>query len=210
MLLLVCLYCLQGGVRPFGLLFFSWCTYGSLSYPSLCLLTNPVPAKPWLSWPNSYTASQQPFTTPCLPVFSSTTWAFSSCSPVSPTGLSSVMLVSCLPFLTSSTWGQSIYSLKIASLQICHLPCPLIESQGVLLTKSLKCWKLAFLKLAKSKHPDFTLCLSSIPQGCERNHYMVTTVQAAFNPDFTNQFACVGEQQVQYYIPPAGAVYCLA
>jgi len=35
---------------------------------------------------------------------------------------------------------------------------------------------------------------------------MVTTAQTASNPDVTNQLICFGEQQVQYSIPPGGAM----
>ena len=36
---------------------------------------------------------------------------------------------------------------------------------------------------------------------------MVTTAQAASNPDVTNQFICIGEQQVQYCNPPKELLY---
>ena len=49
-----------------------------------------------------------------------------------------------------------------------------------------------------------------MPQECELHHCMVMTAPAAFNSDITRQFTWVGEQQVQYSIPPGGAVYYLA
>jgi len=54
--------------------------------------------------------------------------------------------------------------------------------------------EFSFLKIY---HPNFTLCLSHIPLEHELNHSMVTTAQAASNPGITNQFICIGEQQVQ-------------
>ena len=54
--------------------------------------------------------------------------------------------------------------------------------------------------------PDFTLHLSQVPLEHELNHSMVTTVQAASNPDVTKQFIYTGKQQVQYYIPPGEAI----
>jgi len=36
---------------------------------------------------------------------------------------------------------------------------------------------------------------------------MVNTAQVAPNPDVTNQFICIGEQQVQYCIPLVGPSY---
>jgi len=38
---------------------------------------------------------------------------------------------------------------------------------------------------------------------------MVSAAQAVSNPDVTNQFICIGEQQVHNCIPPGGAFYYL-
>ena len=62
---------------------------------------------------------------------------------------------------------------------------------GVLLTKSLKSWNVAFLKFS-------ILILSDIHQEGELHPCMATTAQAASNPDITNQLTCIGEQQVQH------------
>lgn len=59
----------------------------------------------------------------------------------------------------------------------------------------------------KIKLSAFTLCLSNISQDFELNHCMITTAQAAYNPDVTNQFAHTAEQQLRHCIPSAGAVY---
>ena len=78
-------------------------------------------------------------------------------------------------------------------------------SQGVLLTNSVKSWKLTFLKCCIL----VLFCLSWISQEHELHHYMITTAQAASNPHVINQFAYTGEQQAQYCIVPGGAVYYL-
>ena len=79
----------------------------------------------------------------------STACAFSSCSSLELVGPSSAILVSCLPFLTWYTWdGELLHteeSLLKKSASSALRPCPWGVSQGVLLTNSMKSWKLVFL-----------------------------------------------------------------
>ncbi|KAK4826361.1 LOW QUALITY PROTEIN: hypothetical protein QYF61_007955, partial [Mycteria americana] len=62
----------------------------------------------------------------------------------------------------------------------------------------------------KIQGPDFTLCLTHIPQDCELHQCMITAAQAASSIDLTDKLTCVGDQQIQYRIPSARAVYYLA
>lgn len=72
------------------------------------------------------------------------------------------------------------------------MPLPIrTVSQGVLLTNSLK------YSFPKVQLPNFTLHLFHVPPELEVNHSIVTTAQAASNPDVTNQFIYTDEQQVQ-------------
>ena len=75
-------------------------------------------------------------------------------------------------------------------------------SQGVLLTNSPKSWNLAFLKISA-----LILHLSHFPLEHEFNYNMVTTTQAASNPHVTNQFICIGEQQIPHCIHPDKVYY---
>ena len=84
---------------------------------------------------------------------------------------------------------ESSCALRKASLKICQLcSTPLswrTDSQGVLLTNSLKSWKMAFLKL--SFPILLSVCLIFLM--CAIHHCMVTTAQAASNPDVINHDA---------------------
>jgi len=53
----------------------------------------------------------------------------------------------------------------------------------VLLTNSLKGQKFAFLEI---QGPDFTLCLTRIPQDCELHQCVITAAHAARNLDVAN------------------------
>ena len=54
--LIACLYSSLGRIHLSGLSFSSWCTYRSLSCPSLQSLLNPIPVGSCPSWPHPYRA----------------------------------------------------------------------------------------------------------------------------------------------------------
>lgn len=62
-------------------------------------------------------------------------------------------------------------------------------SQSVLLTNSLKSWKLVSLKFSIL---ILLFAYFSIPQEHELHHSMIT--QTAFTPNVTDHFICIGEQ----------------
>ncbi|KAK4818692.1 hypothetical protein QYF61_017913, partial [Mycteria americana] len=49
--------------------------------------------------------------------------------------------------------------------------------------------------------PDYTPCLSHIPQDCELHQCVTTAAQASSNLDVTDELTCIGDHQVQCHIP---------
>ncbi|KAK4811313.1 hypothetical protein QYF61_024449, partial [Mycteria americana] len=55
--------------------------------------------------------------------------------------------------------------------------------------------------------PDYTPCLTFIPQDCKLHQCTITAAQAASSLDVTDELTCIGDHQVQYRIPSEVAVY---
>ncbi|KAK4830752.1 hypothetical protein QYF61_013241 [Mycteria americana] len=90
---------------------------------------------------------------------------------------------------------ESSCALWKASLKICQLCSATLSlrtvSQGVLLTKSLKSWKFAFLKFRV-----LTILLT-----CPISLRTVNSTSATSNLDVADELTCIGDHQVQYRIP---------
>jgi len=58
--------------------------------------------------------------------------------------------------------------------------------------------------------PDYTPCLSHIPQDCGLHLYVIAAAQAASSLDAADELTCIDGHQVQYCIPSVMGVNYLA